>query len=268
MDRLFDIGFLVFSQLAVGGAFLMNFLDVKIMGKSLFRTNGIIFFISMMLSLVFFSFNHTLSVSDGRGILLYFSLYLFFLVIHLLTLGLGGEQIGKWTLGFSGVTGLLGLIATGVGYAHQMSDRSFVYLLPLNFSVSAFLMGSGLVGMNLGHCYLTNIHLPISPYKRMSILFLLFLVFQASISVLGLVQFNDPALIKKALFLESMEGLFLWIRILVGFLGPLVLIFMILHTVRIRSTQSATGLMYIAMMMVISGEFFSRFFLLTSQRLL
>ncbi|MHB8482448.1 MAG: hypothetical protein ACYDBV_06905 [Nitrospiria bacterium] len=268
MDRLFDIGFLVFSQLAVGGAFLMNLLDVRIMGKALFRTNGIIFLMSMMLSLFFFSFNHSLSVSDGTWILVFFALYIFFLVIHLLTLWSGGEKFRKWALWLAGITGLFGLVVTGVGYSHHMSQSSFIYLLPLNFCVSAFLMGSGLVGMNLGHCYLTNIHLPISPYKKMSLLFLFFLLFQAILTALGLVQFNDPHLIKKAVFLENMEGLFLWIRILVGFLGPLILIFMIIHTVKIRSTQSATGLMYIAMMMVISGEFFSRFFLLASQKLI
>lgn len=268
MDRLFDIGFLVFSQLAVGGAFLMNFLDVRIMGKALFRTNGIIFLLSMMLSLALFSFNHNLSVSDGTWILAFFSLYVFFLVVHLMTLWLGGEKFGNRALWGAGMTGLLGLVWTGVGYSHPMSDSAFIYLLPLNFCVSALLMGSGLVGMNLGHCYLTNIHLPISPYRRMSLLFLLFLVFQAVISVAGLVQINDLALIKQAVFLENLDGLFLWIRFLVGFLGPLILIFMILHTIRIRSTQSATGLMYIAMMMVISGEFFSRFFLLASQKLI
>lgn len=268
MDKIFDIGFLILSQIAVGGAFLTNLLDMKITGKVLFRTNGILFLISMTLALFLFSFNHHLSVAEGNSILTLFLLFLLFLFIHLLTLWLGGEFFGKGALWIASFTGLLGLIMTGVGYSHHMSQGSFIYLLPLNFSFSALLMGAGLVGMNLGHCYLTNIHLPISPYKRLSLLFLAFLLLQLFISTFSFIQLNDMALLKKALYLENIEGLFLWIRILVGFLGPLILIFMIHHTIRIRSTQSATGLMYVAMMMVIAGEFFSRFFLLSSQRLL
>jgi len=37
---------------------------------------------------------------------------------------------------------------------------------------------------------------------------------------------------------------------------------MVLQTVKERATMSATGLLYVAMMMVIIGEIFSRFFLL------
>jgi hypothetical protein len=268
MDRLFDIGFLMISQLSVGGAILMTLLEVQITGKALFRINGIIFLTGMMLALIFFSFNHHLTLDEGKWIVLFFSLFLLFLFFHLLTLWLGGEPIGKWMLRISGAMGFLGLVSTGLGYSHHMVQSSFVYLLPLNFCFSALLMGTGLVGMNLGHCYLTNIHLPISPYRKVAALFLLFLVFQAGISLASFIQLNDVVLMKQAFFLENIEGLFLWIRFLIGFLGPLILIFMIMHTVRIRSTQAATGLMYIAMMMVIAGEFFSRFFLLSSQRLL
>ena len=246
----------------------MNFLEMKITGKVLFRTNGLLFLISIILALFFLSFNHDISIRDGNLILIFFLLYIIFLFFHILTLWLGGEKLGKWSLRVSGLFGLMGLICSGVAYSHHMAQSSFLYLLPINFCFSALLMGSGLVGMNLGHCYLTNIHLPISPYRRLSIIFLVFLIFQALISAFSFVRINDMELLKKAVYLENIEGLFLWIRMLVGFIAPLILILMIIHTIRIRSTQSATGLMYVAMMMVIAGEFFSRFFLLSSQRLL
>lgn len=268
MDKLFDIGFLILSQIAVGGTLLMNLLDIRITGKVLFRTNGILFLISITLALFLFSFNHQFSVTDRNGIGICLLVYMVFLFLHLLTLWLGRESLGKGALWISSAVGLIGLVWSGVAYSRPLTPDILTYLLPINFCFSALLMGAGLVGMNLGHCYLTNIHLPISPYKRLSYLFLLFLIFQALVSLISLVQLRDFDLIKKAIYLENIEGLFLWIRILIGFLAPLVLIFMILHTVRIRSTQSATGLMYVAMMMVISGEFFSRFFLLASQRLL
>jgi hypothetical protein len=268
MDRLFDIGFLVLSQIAVGGAILTGFLDARITGKVLFKTNGILFLISMTLALILFSFNRNVPVEEGRWILILFLLFMVLLFFHLGTLWLGGETLGRGALGLSALSGLAGLVWTGIVYSHRMAAAAYVYLLPLQFSFSACLMGSGLVGMNLGHCYLTNIHLPISPYRRLSVLFLLFLLAEAMVSLVGFAALSDPRLLRMAITLESIDGLFFWIRVGVGFIAPLILIFMILHTVRLRSTQSATGLMYVAMMMVTAGEFFSRFFLLSSQRLL
>jgi len=47
--------------------------------------------------------------------------------------------------------------------------------------------------------------------------------------------------------------------------GPLALVYFIWDTVKIRSTQSATGILYIAVFLVLIGETFSRFlFLFTS----
>ncbi|MDC4205157.1 MAG: hypothetical protein MPW14_13125 [Candidatus Manganitrophus sp.] len=66
----------------------------------------------------------------------------------------------------------------------------------------------------------------------------------------------------NALLLNTFEGLYLWIRLLIGIGGPMIIAPMILQTVKERATMSATGLLYIAMMMVIIGEIFSRFFLL------
>jgi hypothetical protein len=68
--------------------------------------------------------------------------------------------------------------------------------------------------------------------------------------------------------LNSFEGLYLWIRFVTGILGPMILAPMIIKTVEERATMSATGLLYIAMLMVIIGALFSRFFLLVDARLI
>jgi hypothetical protein len=48
--------------------------------------------------------------------------------------------------------------------------------------------------------------------------------------------------------------LFLAVRFGVGLVGPAVATWMTWQTVRIRSTQSATGILYIAMTLVLFGE--------------
>jgi hypothetical protein len=54
----------------------------------------------------------------------------------------------------------------------------------------------------------------------------------------------------------------------IGILAPLVLAVMILNTIRYRANMSATGLLYIAVIMVMAGEAFSRYLLLSNAILL
>ena len=62
----------------------------------------------------------------------------------------------------------------------------------------------------------------------------------------------------------STNALFFLFRILVGLAAPLLLAGLIWQTVKIRSTQSATGLLYVALALVLFGELISHFlFILT-----
>ena len=55
------------------------------------------------------------------------------------------------------------------------------------------------------------------------------------------------------------EGFFFWQRVAIGLVAPAILAVMVDQTVRIRSTQSATGLLYVAVVLVVIGEMISRF---------
>jgi hypothetical protein len=57
------------------------------------------------------------------------------------------------------------------------------------------------------------------------------------------------------------EGFFFWPRLLFGIFAPIVLAVMIHSTVKIRHTQAATGLLYVAVVALLFGEFFSKFLL-------
>ena len=52
--------------------------------------------------------------------------------------------------------------------------------------------------------------------------------------------------------------LFLVLRWALGILGPLILGGMAWHTARIRSTQSATGILYVVVIFVFLGELISQ----------
>ena len=55
------------------------------------------------------------------------------------------------------------------------------------------------------------------------------------------------------------RGMFFWSRVFFGLLGPAAFAYMVHETARIRSTQSATGILYIAVIFVVIGEFLARF---------
>jgi hypothetical protein len=61
------------------------------------------------------------------------------------------------------------------------------------------------------------------------------------------------------------QGLFFWPRLLFGVVVPIVLTAMIWSTIKLKHTQAATGLLYLAVVALLFGEFFSKFLLFTAQ---
>jgi hypothetical protein len=125
-----------------------------------------------------------------------------------------------------------------------------------------------MLGMLLGHRYLTSPNLPMIHLNVLAWIFLVAIVLQGVLTALTF-TFGLPAdVVGGALRLETVLGLFLWIRVAVGILVPLVLAVMILNTIRYQANMSATGLLYIAALMVLAGEAFSRYLLLAESILL
>jgi protein NrfD len=117
--------------------------------------------------------------------------------------------------------------------------------------------------MNWGHFYLTNPTLPIEPLAFLSrtLLGCAGLTALTSGIMTGLNWKEHPGF-AEGLLLESFQGLYLWGRLLIGVIGGLVISYLAYKTVRMHSTQAATGLLYVALLMILFGEAFSRFLFL------
>jgi len=115
--------------------------------------------------------------------------------------------------------------------------------------------------MILGHYYLVVLDLPISALRRVTVLLVLGLVLRAVVVAVVLAQ--GTAGIEEArrvaIGLWSPDGIFVWMRILFGLAGPLSLVWFIWKTVEIRSTQSATGILYVQLFLVMSGELLAKY---------
>lgn len=153
----------------------------------------------------------------------------------------------------AGLLGTVSVVASALTY-HSA-------LVAVHFVASSLLLGAALLGMILGHWYLTEPGLPIAPLGFLSWAFFFTLCIRGGLTLLRL-----PVLAGAVSAWPI--GLFVGIRLLVGLAIPFLLAVMILRCVKTRSTMSATGLLYLAMVMVCSGEAVARYLLLAHSLLL
>jgi len=161
-------------------------------------------------------------------------------------------------------TGILALVASALPFRITSSLSLNDGLLLLNFFLSALLLGSVTTGMLLGHWYLIEPGLSITPLKRLVTLYLLSTLAQGFFILvnLGLLASTggQPGV---SLFL-SRYGAILVGRIGIGILASIILGILVWETLKIPHTQAATGLLYVAVVMALVGEFLGRYLLAMS----
>jgi len=127
---------------------------------------------------------------------------------------------------------------------------------------SALLLGAAAAAMILGHWYLVVLDLPISALRRLTLLLVVSLLLRTAVVAVALAGaghagYQGARLVATGLW--SPDGVFVWMRLLFGIAGPFSLIWFIWKTVEIRSTQSATGILYVQLFLVLSGELLAKY---------
>ena len=126
--------------------------------------------------------------------------------------------------------------------------------------VAIGLGGAGLAAvmfaMILGHWYLNVAELPLIHLRR-GIGLALGTLGVHLIWVLAILSTATTVLSHRVrpayLLLVSMDGFFLWVGLILGLIAPLVIDGLALWTARLRATQSATGLLYVSLILVVIG---------------
>lgn len=126
-------------------------------------------------------------------------------------------------------------------------------VLALHAVSSALLLGSVTLAMMLGHWYLTTPKLTIAPLKRYSAAYILLTVGMA-IQLCLTFFFWKNATTPSGLSFFNQEFIFILFRVSWGLLVPLGMSYFIWATVAMKSTQSATGILYAAMVCTMMGE--------------
>ena len=184
---------------------------------------------------------------------------------------------GLWyaSLRRSGGTGRVGLVlpataavAASVLFAVTSNTRGTELLaLSIAGSLSSSLMlGAVLGSLILGHWYLVDTSLSIAPLRNGALWLVVAVLVRWAVVVAVLLYggFEVLKVGRAADLIYSTGGLFFLFRTLMGLIAPLLLCGLIWQTVKIRSTQSATGLLYVASFLVLFGESFSQFLLVAT----
>jgi hypothetical protein len=129
---------------------------------------------------------------------------------------------------------------------------------------SALVLGLVSGAMLFGHWYLIDLEMPVD-YLR-TFIRLLGIVLVADLVALGL-AIGLPAMLGSASSAAAVHELFashlglLAVRLILGPVATIVLVWMCWQTLKIPQTMAATGLLYIAVMSVLVGEMLGRFIL-------
>ncbi|MCS6849761.1 MAG: hypothetical protein NZ700_01160 [Gemmataceae bacterium] len=125
----------------------------------------------------------------------------------------------------------------------------------LDDATSAAVLGSALTAMLMGHSYLIAPTMSLTPLLRLIVALAVALGLRMLVAGLSLWPWFDRG------SPQGWDGeIVLWLPVRwgVGFVAPLVLAWMAWQSARIRSTQSATGILYVAVVFVFLGELTSQ----------
>lgn len=163
------------------------------------------------------------------------------------------------------IGGLAGVVAASV-WAWMQVDATQVTgpvaaMTVIGDVLGTFLIGSVTVAWLLGHAYLTATKMTIAPLRRFSDLFSLAVILRAVFVVVCvlLIKFGGPLGVPEQVG-QRLGGswLILSMRVAVGLVAVGVFAYMVRDCVKLRSTQSATGILYFASVFVYIGELSSR----------
>ena len=165
----------------------------------------------------------------------------------------------RLSLAAGGLAVAVGFVGLGL-LAYQVSPPTWGFAGPLlSLLVGALALGLVSEAMILGHWYLVKPKLPGQPLQELTFLLLAILVLQAALLVLNATVPAGDTPESAALMAGSLgANPAFWLRVGVGLLFPLALAYMAWQSSKERAMMSATGLLYIAVGAVFTGELLAR----------
>ena len=140
-----------------------------------------------------------------------------------------------------------------------------------SFLTSSLLLGGACTAMILGHWYLVIPSMEVAYLQsivRVHIASMAARVVVVAAAVWFAIASFRPEVDPGPSFrhyIFSIDGIFFWQRVLFGLVGPAVLSYLTWQTAKIRSTQSATGILYVDFFTVVVGEVLAKYLVLATR---
>ena len=161
-----------------------------------------------------------------------------------------GAALGRAVDVAAAVAGVLTLIFGALAWG---GGSLGVVALLLQLVVVSAATGGVFAAMTLGHWYLVTPKLPEAPLILLSRALLAVIAIQVALFAVWVGTGAGPAGRAPLSALTGEWALFVWLRLIVGLLFPLIVSWAAVQTARTRSMESATGLLYINVGTIAAG---------------
>jgi hypothetical protein len=263
VQALPQAAFLLLLEAAAGGTIALFWVHLRgsvTVGFTLFT--GTCFFVAGGLAIWLRSaFPPPVSADVDPTPVLWFALERTLSIAFVVLLGL--YLVGVRVKALLGLARLLGPLVPLIGLASLWAaalvtggPQLFGFGMPVAVLAGAMALGSALTGLSLGHWYLVSPTLSVKPLIEVTFLCLGALVAQVVLLVPLLLLPGLPPGRLQLLLGDYL--LFFGVRLVFGLLVPLAATVMTWRTARIRSLDSATGLLYIVAALILAGEIAAR----------
>ena len=263
--------FLFLAHLGVGIAFTLLFVSREA-GIKFFRFNAGLGAILIAIALAFRYGAPAPSLSPAldRRALIALDAAEAVLVVYWATIGRMFTRIRTAILAASAIAGIGAVVLQALAVS---ADRSGMVqaITVASFLTSAAMLGGACTAMILGHWYLVLPSMEVGYLQSvvgMHIVSMAARVVVVAVAVWFAIATFRPDLDAGPSFrhyIFSIDGIFFWQRVLFGLAGPAVLSYLTWETAKIRSTQSATGILYVDFFAVIVGEVLAKYLLLATR---
>ncbi len=158
----------------------------------------------------------------------------------------GAERAAVWISVPAVLAGLAGLAASVRFPSRGLPAEPWI--AGVSLLASAAMLGTVLDTMVLGHWYLVKKGMSFDHLGRMNTMF------AASVGLRALVLCAEAYWLTQVFHAATQDQLLFFLRLAVGVVGPGVLAWMTWRCIKLKSNQSATGILYVACVFVLIGE--------------
>jgi protein NrfD len=189
-------------------------------------------------------------------------------LVYWATVGRALASIRPAIVAVACAAGLVTLTAQAIATAGSSAIGPRV-LTVASFLSSAALLGGASTAMILGHWYLILPSMQVSHLQSIVKVHIASMVVRIVVVVAAVfvaIETWQPGLGPSFRhYITSAGGIFFWQRVLFGLGGPALLSYLTWETAKIRSTQSATGILYVDFFTVVVGEVLAKYLLLATR---